>query len=348
MAEKTKMNRWRVVLTIATLVGLVLLIIFSREQILDTIKNLHRINLWILALLIPIEVLNYLAQAKMYQESLRTMGHKLKTGFLFRFSLELNFVTTILPSGGLSGVSYTTLRLRSEHVSAAQSTLSQLIKTVIVFFSFLVLLVIGLIALAIGGHANDFMILIAGSLVTLLVVLTLAALFVIESKERINNVFTYLTRVINRLIKIFRPKVSETISVEKARLVFTELHDSYLLFREDPKSLKGPFLWGLLANLTEVAALYVVYVAFGHWINPGGIIIAYAVANFAGIISVLPGGAGVYEALMTVVLAGAGIPPSLSIPVTIMYRVVNTLIQIVPGYIFYQRNLQKHHEPANG
>ena len=52
-----------------------------------------------------------------------------------------------------------------------------------------------------------------------------------------------------------------------------------------------------------------------------------------------PGGVGVYEALMTSVLAAAGIPPSLTIPVTIMYRIINTLIQIVPGYIFYQKAL---------
>ena len=280
---------------------------------------------------------------------LKTMGQKLKAWFLFKFSLELNLVTTIFPSGGLSGVSYTTLRLRSQGVSAAQSTLSQLIKTVIVFFSFLVLLVIGLIALAIGGEANEFMILVAGSLVTLLVVFTLAALYVIEDEKRINSVFTSLTVLINKAIKVFRPKVHEAINIDSARKVFTELHQSYLQFRNNLGELKAPFLWGLLANLTEVAALYAVYVAFGHWVNPGGVIIAYAVANVAGVISVLPGGAGVYEALMTLILVGAGIPASLSLPVTLTYRVVNTFIQIVPGYILYQRSLQKDHgKLANG
>ena len=57
--------------------------------------------------------------------------------------------------------------------------------------------------------------------------------------------------------------------------------------------------------------------------------------------SVLPGGVGIYEALMTGVLAAAGIPAALSLPVTVMYRVINTIIQLPPGYILYHNNLHR-------
>ena len=92
-----------------------------------------------------------------------------------------------------------------------------------------------------------------------------------------------------------------------------------------------------VANITEVAAIYVVYIAFGHLVNVGAVILAYAVANFAGLISVLPAGIGIYEGLMTGVLAATGIPAGLTIPVTIMYRVINMGIQLLPGYYFYQK-----------
>ena len=85
--------------------------------------------------------------------------------------------------------------------------------------------------------------------------------------------------------------------------------------------------------------IYVVYIAFGHYVNIGAVIIAYAIANFAGMVSVLPGGIGIYEALMTAVLATAGVKPELSIPVTIMYRVLNMLIQLPPGYYLYHKFL---------
>jgi uncharacterized protein (TIRG00374 family) len=90
-----------------------------------------------------------------------------------------------------------------------------------------------------------------------------------------------------------------------------------------------------------VLAVYVVYLAFGKLVNIGAIILAYAIANFAGLVSVLPGGVGVYEALMTAVLASTGVPARVSIPVTIVYRVVNTILQIPPGAWLYYRALNR-------
>lgn len=104
--------------------------------------------------------------------------------------------------------------------------------------------------------------------------------------------------------------------------------------------MKRPLLYALLANLTEVAAVYVVYIAFGKFVNPGAVILGYAVANFAGLVSVLPGGVGVYEGLMTAVQSAGGIPAALSLPVTIMYRVVNMSAQLPIGYCFYQKALR--------
>ena len=49
----------------------------------------------------------------------------------------------------------------------------------------------------------------------------------------------------------------------------------------------------------------------------------------------LPGGVGVWV-LMAAVMATAGVPAALSVPVIVMYRVINTIIQIPPGYYLYQ------------
>ncbi|MGH7233955.1 MAG: lysylphosphatidylglycerol synthase domain-containing protein, partial [Candidatus Saccharimonadales bacterium] len=87
-------------------------------------------------------------------------------------------------------------------------------------------------------------------------------------------------------------------------------------------------------------------IAFGHFVNPGAIILAYGIANFAGFVSILPGGIGVYETLMIAVLLAAGISPSLSVPVIIMYRVLNTVLQLPPGYYYYQKEISKHGKPS--
>jgi uncharacterized protein (TIRG00374 family) len=151
----------------------------------------------------------------------------------------------------------------------------------------------------------------------------------------------FLTRLVNRLIRLVRPRYPETIKIERAQRVIEDLHANYKLIESQWRRLKAPFFWALMANLTEMATIYVVYLAFGHPVNIGSIILAYAVANFAGMVSILPGGVGIYETLMTAVLVATGVPASLGISVTVMYRVVNTMLQIVPGYVLYHRAIHR-------
>lgn len=335
-------RRWKLVLNLVTLAALGVLIYFIRDQLLETFQNLHKVNYWILLLMIPVQLLNYHAQTKMYLNLFRIVGNKLSYRFLFRASLELNMVNHVFPSGGVTGISYFGLRMRDgEHISAAKATLVQIMKLALLFLSFEILLVAGLIFLAIGGKANDLMLFVAGSLSTLMVVGTAFFTYIIGSKSRINSFFGALTKGLNKIIQIVRPKHPETINIERARWAFDDLHENYLEFRKHYKELKAPFWWAVLANATEVATIYVVYIAFNEWVNVGAVILAYAVANFAGLVSVLPGGVGVYEALMTAVLSAGGVPAKLSLPVTVMYRVLNTIIQIIPGYYFYHRALRE-------
>lgn len=335
-------HHWKLLLNWVTLAALVVLIYVSRDQLAATIGNLGRVNGWALLLIFPVEFLNYHAQARLYQRLFRLVGNKLSYKFLFRTSLELNFVNHVFPSGGVTGISYFSLRLRrGDEISAGKATLIHIMKLALTFLSFELLIIIGLLSLAIMGRVSNLTILVAASVSTLLLVGTFGFAYIVGSKQRINGFFTAVTQGLNRLIQVVRPKYPETISINKARGVFNDFHDNYQQLKANLSDLKAPFWYAFLANLTEVMALYVFYIAFGHLVNIGAVILAYAVANFAGLISVLPGGIGIYEALMTAVLATAGVPAGVSLPITIMYRVVNTLIQIPPGYYLYQRAISQ-------
>ena len=338
--EQNKGHRLRLFLTIATFVALGIIIYGLRKDIGGVIKNLGKVNALALLLIIPFEAWNYDAYARFYKRFLAILGASVRYWPMYRLTLELNFVNHILPSGGISGISYFNVRMRSEGVSGAKSTLSQVVKLFLLYLSFQPLLVLGLFLLALRGHTNNLIMLIASSLITLLVVGTFIGIYIIEDRVRINGFLTFITRAINSFIHFFRRKNPETISITNAQKTFNELHDNYELMKSKWRELKAPFLYMLIANATEVAALYSVYIAFGKFVNVGAVILAYAVANFAGLISVLPAGIGIYEGLMTAVLVATGIPAELSIPVTIMYRVLNMSTQLIPGYVLYQQALR--------
>ena len=342
MSPAMKRNqRWRLIITIVTFVALGIVVYALREQIFQTIEQIRQVNSLALLLIIPLQVINYHAYTKMYRSIFAILGENIAYRSMYKVALELNFVNNVFPSGGVSSFSYFGLRMREFNVSATKSTLVQLMRFVMVFISFQVLLFFGLFFLALGGQANDIMILITGSLATTLFILTALATYVIGSERRIKNTFVSITKIINKVIHIFRPKHQETINISRVQNIFTNLHENYMIIKSNFGQLRRPLFYGLLANLTEVMSLYTVYVAFDKWVNPGTVIIGYAVANFAGLISILPGGVGVYEGLMTGVMAAGGVPAAVTLPATIMYRILTQALQLPIGGYFYNRFIRR-------
>lgn len=336
MSDNQKKRRIKLALTLITFAALLGTAYAVRHQIFATIGNLGKINSWALFFILPLEIANYFGQAQLYRGLFRILGDRFRTRPMYRLALELNLVNNIFPSGGVSGFSYLSYRMRSEGVSTAKATLVQLMRFIMIFISFQVLMFVGLVLLAIEGKANTLILMFAGSLATLLFIGTIGIAFVIGSKNRINSFFTYVTKLVNSLIHIFRRGHPETINISKARVTFTELHENYMHIRRNLVQLRNPLISSFVINITEIAAIYMVYVAFGNFVNPGAVILAYAIANFAGLVSVLPGGIGIYEALMTGVMTAGGVPLSVSLPATVMYRIVTMSIQLPPGYYFYQ------------
>lgn len=332
-------RQWKLLLNIVTIVALLVLVIAIHNQLIATFKNLAKVDAWFLVLMVPIQIVNYHAQAKQYQHLFSVVGNKLKYWFLVRVSLELNFINHVFPSGGVSGISYFGVRLRNNEITGGKATLIQIMKVVLLILSFEVLLVAGLLSLAINNKANNFVILIFSSITTLMIVGTFAFIMIVGSEKRINTTLTFVTRLLNRILHFFLPKSPEAINIAWAERAFRELHANYKMIERRWRDLRWPFFWALIANLSEVLTIYVVYLAFGKWVNIGAVILAYGVANFAGLVSVMPGGVGIYEALMTGVLVAAGVPAAISLPVTVMYRVVNTLIQLPLGYYLYHKTL---------
>ncbi|PID31835.1 hypothetical protein CR970_03655 [Candidatus Saccharibacteria bacterium] len=336
-------HNWRPILNVLTIVAMVALVYALREQILDTLRNLGNVQWWALLLMIPLQIANYDAYARMYRSILQHLKHRVSYRDMYRVTLELTFVNHAFPSGGISGISYFGLRLKSFGVRASASTLVQLIKFVLIFISFQILIAFGLLALAIGGKANNVMLLFAGVLATLTVVGTLLGGYIVGDKQRIKSTFRTLTNWANRAIRLVRRGTPEAISIQRLEGFANDMHDDFRELRTDPRLIKRLVWLGLAANVTEILTLYMVYLAFGEWVNVGAVIIAYAVANFAGLIAVLPGGVGVYEVLMTGILAAGGIPVALSIPVVVMYRVLSMAIQLIPGGILYHKALVDSH-----
>ncbi len=323
-----------------TIVALILLVVFAREQIAEAFRTITQLNLlWLLAI-IPIQIVNHTAVAKFYQSYLKTLGKKIKTSELFKVSLEMNFVNNVFPSGGVSGFGYLGLRLKKLGVRGSKSTLLQTSRHILTFISFIVYLLIALILLSVFGSASRLIVLVATSLSSMIVFIAVVLIYIISDETRIRQFTSALPRLINKVLGVFHRKKKQTINISRIDKLFSDLHADYKHVRKNWKDLRFPFFWTMVMNFTEILTIFIVYLSFGEIVNPGAIIIAYAVANVAGLVAILPGGIGVYEGLMTGVIVSAGVDEALALSATVVYRVFNMGLFLPIGWIFYQRALK--------
>ncbi len=94
-------------------------------------------------------------------------------------------------------------------------------------------------------------------------------------------------------------------------------------------------VWATLNWLLDAASLYVFVGAFGHWVNPDGLLVAYGLANVLAAIPLTPGGLGVIEATLTTLLVGFGTPSTTATLGVVVYRLVQFWAPIPLGGLAY-------------
>jgi len=336
---------FRAWLSTITLVLIAVIIYFSRNELVHAWKLLEQVNIWILLLLIPGQLLVYYAGGEMmfsYLRAKKAISHISPLG-LARMSLEMNFVNHVLPSGGVSGISYMGWRLGGYGVSPGRSTMAQVVRYSMGFAAFIALLLVAVLIVTIDGGINRWIILVSSILATGMIGVMLAAIFVMSSTKRMTWFAGWTVRTVNSFVhKVTFGRKRKVLNQDQVNEFFDDLHRDYVALRADKKILIKPFLWGLLFTLADVSLFLIAFWALGVPVNPAPVLIAYGVAATAGFFVVTPGGAGAYEAIMVAFLSVAGLAQGTAIAGIVLARVILLLGTIVLGYLFYQHAIMKY------
>lgn len=342
---------FRAVLSVATAVLIVVILYLSRHELVRAWELLGQVDLWILLLLLPLQMVVYYAGGEMIFSYLRGKGQIQKTSRfeLVRIALEGNFVNHILPSGGVSGVSYLTWRLNNLGVPAGRATMAQVVRHAASFAAYAVILLVAVFAVTLDGTLNRWIILASATLFSSIVILILLAMYLFSSKRRIDIFGIWLYKLINTVVRrVTFGRRRKLIKQEVIEEFLDDMHRDYLELRHDKKLLVKPFLWGIIYTFGDVGLFMVTFLALGEVFNPAPILIAYGVASMVGFFVLTPGGAGAYEAIMVTFLAFAGISGSVAIAGILLTRVVLLVGTIVFGYVFYQHTLTKYGDHRDG
>lgn len=339
-----KSKKIKLFLNLITLGILGLVIYSSKGDLKGVIDELRDANMLFLLLFIPLQLVNYHAYARMYQEIFALMEEKVGYWDMVKVSTEMSFVNYVFPSAGISGFGYFSLRMRSFGIRGARSTMAQTLRWGIVLASFIPVLGLGVLLLALRDQVSNIVVLAASGLSFGVLILIMLVIFLLEQKNGLQN-FVFIVMKKTELVFNFfkRKKVHLLTSARKNRIShnFIRVEEDYKMARSNWRGFAYATRWGILANLTEIATIGVCFKALGAHPIWGAIIIAYGVANIGSFIAILPGGHGVYEALMTAVLVSGGVPAGLSLTAVLTYRLVTTILYVPPGYYFYSKAISE-------
>lgn len=332
-------------MTIVTIALLTIVIIAAWPEIVQAWGLMGQVDIWILLLLIPIQFFSYYATGGMIFSYLRAKGNleDMSHWSMTRLALELNFVNHILPSGGAAGFSYLAWILKKHKVSVSRSTMAQIIRFVLTFASFIMLLIVSMIILTFTHKIDASIIIVGFALVVAAVAAMWLGVWLIKSNARLRRFSAWLTYTVNRFVAWITRGRKKNVAKEEVLLEFFDgLHDDYLAIRRDRKILFVPFIWATIANILDVALLWIAFWSLGFPLDAALLFIAFGIASIAGALSVTPGGAGVYEAVMVAFLAASGVTPEVAIAGTLLARVTLLAGTILFGYVFYQLTVIKY------
>lgn len=341
----TRIMSFRSWLSVVTFILIAVIIFFSRSELAHAWSLLGQVNIWVLLLLIPGQILVYYAGGEMIFSYLRAKNsiEHVSAGDLVRMSLEMNFVNHVLPSGGVSGISYMTWRLGKYGVGAGRATMSQVVRYVVGSVALIALIAISVLIVTIDGNISRWIILLSSMLVSAMLAAIVGCVYLISSPSRIAKFSGWMVDAVNRVVRkatFGRRRV--VLSKRPVECFFDEIHKDYLALKEEKGILVKPFLWALVFTAADVSLFLITFWALGSPVNPAPVLIAYSLAAGAGFFVATPGGAGVYEALMVGFLALAGLGQGVAIAGIVLTRVILLIGTIVFGYVFYQIALVKY------
>lgn len=336
---------FRAWLSILTFVLIAVVLYFSRHELQHAFTLLGQVNIWVLLLLIPGQILVYYAGGEMIFSYLRAKGkiNDVPRSQQTIIAFEGNFVNHVLPSGGVSGVSYLTWRLGHLGIPPGRATMAQVVRHAMSFVAFVVLLFIALFAITIDGSINRWIILSSAVLIVGMSAIVVGAVFLLSSKARTEAFSHWLGWVSDAVVrKVTFGRKKKGFKRALLDEFFEDMHRDFLELRHEKKLLIKPFWWGVVYTAVDVGLFMITFAALGEFVNPAPVLIAYGVAMIAGFFVLTPGGAGAYEAIMVAFLAVAGLTQGTAIAGIVLTRAILLLGTIILGYVFYQKALLKY------
>lgn len=328
---------------LVALVGISIVIVSDFSDVHSVVKAFSHVGWYVVPLVILAQLLSYLADAEFYQTFFAVWQRKVKVWSLYEISLATNFANVAIPSGGISGTAILAKSLRQEgiDISPFLSTLAQVCKYIFTYISFLLMLLGGFAVMFFANRVSE----VSVRLALIALGVSLGAGLVAGAAAIYRSKFKAVIRMVGSFINF----LGRSILRRREDLLPRQMLDDFLSgFRKDLEWVlthRSRWLalmwWSIVRNFAEIATIYVVFISFGSWINPGVVITGYTFAIIASMVALPISGIGAYEAGMVGAFVALGIPFTQAFAVVVVYRVLNLGVFLPISFLYYRKYISQ-------
>lgn len=347
MSQKSSGKSWVIrILILVAAVGFAFLLVAKRQTLYETWQVLLGANIWLVLLLPIVQIINYFFVGEYYRRMFGLFGATMSRGRAWGVVSAMNFVNQVLPSGGLSGITYLAYGFRAS-IDAGKTTLIQLGRYIYALFSYSTLAPIALLIIILQGQTHEFEGVLsrasdnstAMAVLGAFLALVLGGFVALINQDLSHKVGRLLQRVITFVKqKVFRRE--KPAELEFIRNMHREFRDGIGFLRSNGKKAFPPFLYMLSSAVCELIIVNIALLAVNVHVSVGVVFAAFIAANIVGVISVIPGDVGVHEATVLIVLTAFGVDEASVLSAILLYRVFNKMIFLPVGFYFYTNFLK--------
>jgi uncharacterized protein (TIRG00374 family) len=311
------------------------LVYLSFGELESIMRTLRQGNLWFLLVALLIQSGWFLISGLTYLSLYRLLR---MDATLYRVSLlsaASNFVSTVAPSAGMSGIVVFFTDASQNGQSQGKITVISVLYIFLDYFAFLFVLTLGLIVLFRRNDLDPSE--IAASGIIFIIALALGSLLYLGSRsgEAFGNALAWMARLVNRVVRPFLHR--NYLSEERAHEFAHEMSADLKSLPERPRSLITPIFLAFANKALMMSILAMSFLSFNVAFSIETIIGGFAISYLFLIVSPTPSGIGIVEGIMPLALNSLNVEWSQAVVITLAYRAITFWFPLGVGAWAFRR-----------
>jgi len=320
------------------IVSIVFIVVFVRQfgSLSRAAETLSRGSWVFLVAILLIQIVGIINKGSFYSSLYEFFGVNDSIKRLTYLAVASNFLNLAAPAGGLTGITLFVSEAERQGMNKSRSIFVNFFAYFLIYAVFILALLFGLFYLFFNEQLYTYQLVTAGILFGAIIIMIVLFLIALRGAAKVKKLLSVVAVVINYFARMLQAKKS-LLSDGQIHVISTEISDCLKTIQDKFSRLKMPVLHVLLIETIDVLTLFYVFLAFRYSVNLGVIISVYAICILFTLVSITPGGVGVVEATMILVLTNLQVPVELATIAVITYRFFTFWIPFILGYFAFRK-----------